>query len=277
LPRQPIVTLITDFDTADHFVGTMKGVILNINPDVQIVDICHAVASYDIFDAAFTLAQSYRFFPPDTIHLVVVDPGVGTARRPLLARTMAHKFVAPDNGVLSLIYEREENVEVRHITSDHYFLNPVSSTFQGRDIFAPVVGWLSKRVEVDKFGDVVTDYTKFTSPKPKRVSDRLTRGVILKVDKFGNIITNLTPEDVPQLFSENPPPFKIIINQQEITRLNLAYSMGKPSEIFAIVGSSGYIEICTNRGSAAKTLNVNRGVEVGVMLGSLSPVIPESA
>jgi S-adenosylmethionine hydrolase len=255
----------------------MKGVILNINPDVEIVDICHEVASYDIFDAAFTLAQSYRFFPPETIHLVVVDPGVGTARRPLLARTMAHKFVAPDNGVLSLIYEREENVEVRHITSDHYFLNPVSNTFQGRDIFAPVAGWLSKWVEVDKFGDLVTDYTKFTSPKPKRISDNLIKGVILKVDKFGNIITNLTPEDLPQLFSENPPPFKIIINQQEITRLNLAYSMGKPSEIFAIVGSSGYIEICTNRGSAAKTLNVNRGVEVGVMLGSPSPVVPESA
>ncbi len=277
MPRQPIVTLITDFDTADHFVGTMKGVILNINPDVEIVDICHEVASYDIFDAAFTLAQSYRFFPPDTIHLVVVDPGVGTARRPLLARTMAHKFVAPDNGVLSLIYEREENVEVRHITSDHYFLNPVSNTFQGRDIFAPVVGWLSKWVEVDKFGDLVTDYTKFTSPRPKRVSDHLIKGVVLKVDKFGNIITNLTPEDIPQLFSENPPPFKIIINQQEITRLNLAYSMGKPSEIYAIVGSSGYIEICTNRGSAAKTLNVNRGVEVGVMLGSPSAVVPESA
>jgi S-adenosyl-L-methionine hydrolase (adenosine-forming) len=277
LPRQPIVTLITDFDTADHFVGTMKGVILNINPDVEIVDICHEVASYDIFDAAFTLAQSYRFFPLDTIHLVVVDPGVGTARRPLLARTMAHKFVAPDNGVLSLIYEREENVEVRHITSDHYFLNPVSNTFQGRDIFAPVVGWLSKWVEVDKFGDLVTDYTKFTSPRPKRVSDHLIKGVVLKVDKFGNIITNLTPEDIPQLFSENPPPFKIIINQQEITRLNLAYSMGKPSEIYAIVGSSGYIEICTNRGSAAKTLNVNRGVEVGVMLGSPSAVVPESA
>jgi S-adenosylmethionine hydrolase len=277
LPGRPIVTLITDFDTADHFVGTMKGVILNINPEVDIVDICHEVASYDIFEAAFTLAQSYRFFPPETIHLVVVDPGVGTARRPLLARTGAYRFVAPDNGVLSLIYEREENVEVRHITSDHYFLNPVSNTFQGRDVFAPVVGWLSKRVEVDKFGDLVTDYTRFTSPKPKCVSDNLIKGVVLKVDKFGNVITNLTPEDVPQLFSENPPPFKIIINQQEITRLNLAYSMGKPSEIFAIVGSSGYIEICTNRGSAAKALNVNRGVEVGVILGNSSPVVPESA
>jgi hypothetical protein len=245
----------------------MKGVILNINPDVQIVDLCHQIASYDIFDAAFTLAQSYRFFPPDTIHLVVVDPGVGTARRPILARTMNYKFVAPDNGVLSLIYEREESVEVRHITSDHYFLNPVSNTFHARDIFAPVAGWLSKWVEVDKFGEPITDYAKFSSPKPKRVNDNLIKGVALKVDKFGNIITNLTPEDVPQLFAENPPPFKIIINQQEVTRVNFAYSMGKPSEIFAIVGSSGFIEICTNRGSAAKALNAGRGAEVGVVLG----------
>jgi hypothetical protein len=260
--------LITDFDTSDHFVGTMKGVIYNINPDVQIVDITHKIASYDIFDAAFTLAQSYRYFPSDTIHLVVVDPGVGTARRPLLARSMEYKFVAPDNGVLSLIYEKEENMEVRHITADHYFLNPVSATFQGRDIFAPVVGWLSKWVEVDKFGEPITDFTKFASPKPKRVGDNLMKGVILKVDKFGNILTNFRPEDLPQLFAENPPPFKIIINGQEITRLNLAYSMGKPSELFAIVGSSGYLEICTNRGSAAKALNVNRGVEVGVMIGS---------
>ncbi len=263
--------MITDFDTTDHFVGTMKGVIHNINPEVEIVDITHKVASYDIFDAAFTLAQSYRFFPPDAIHLVVVDPGVGTSRRPLVARSMNYKFVAPDNGVLSLIYEREENVEVRHITSDHYFLNPVSATFQGRDIFAPVTGWLSKGLEVDKFGEPISDYTRFSSPKPKRVNDSLIKGAVLKVDKFGNILTNLRPDDIPQLFAETPPPFKILINHQEITRLNLAYSMGKPGELFAIVGSSGYIEICTNRGSAAKTLNVSRGADVGVLLGGQEP------
>ncbi len=277
MARKPIITLITDFDTTDHFVGTMKGVIYGINPDVEIVDICHKVASYDIFDAAFTLSQSYRFFPSDTIHMVVVDPGVGTSRRPLLVRSMNYKFVAPDNGVLSLIYEREENVDVRHITSDHYFLNPVSATFQGRDVFAPVAAWLSKWVEVDKFGDSISDFTKFTSPRPKKVADNLIKGVVLKIDKFGNIITNLQPEDLPQLFAETPPPFKFIINQQEITKLNLAYSMGKPSELFAIVGSTGYLEICTNRGSAAKILNVNRGVEVGVMLGSPSPAAPEPA
>lgn len=268
MPRKQVVTLTTDFGTSDHFVGVMKGVIHNINPEVELVDLCHDVNSYDVFDAAFTLAQSYRYFPSDTIHLVVIDPGVGTARRPILARTMEYKFVAPDNGVLSLIYEREESIEVRHITSDHYFLNPVSNTFHARDIFSPVVGWLSKGVEVDKFGDPITDYAKFASPKAKQVNESLIKGVTIKVDKFGNIITNITPQDVPQLFSDNPPAFKIIINQQEVTKLNLAYSMGKPSEIFAIVGSSGFLEICTNRGSAAKSLNVARGAEVGVILGA---------
>lgn len=268
MPRKQFVTLITDFGQADHFVGVMKGVIKNINPEVEIIDVNHQVNSYDIFDAAFTLAQSYRFFPTDTIHVVVVDPGVGTARRPLLARTIDYKFVAPDNGVLSLIYEREENIEVRHVTSDHYFLNPVSNTFHGRDIFAPVVGWLSKGLEADKFGEVITDFAKFASPKPKRTSDQLIQGVVLRVDKFGNLLTNISPEDVPQLFSENPPPFKIVVNQQEISRLNLSYSMGKPGEVFAIVGSSGFLEICTNRGSAAKALNAARGAEVGVVLGA---------
>lgn len=274
MPRKQVVTLITDFGHADHFVGVMKGVIRGINPDVEIVDVCHQVNSYDIFEAAFILAQSYRFFPNDTIHMVVVDPGVGTARRPLLARTIEQKFVAPDNGVLSLVYEREESIEVRHVTSDHYFLNPVSSTFHARDVFAPVVGWLSRGLEVDKFGEPITDYAKFVSPKPKRVSDQLVKGVVLRVDKFGNILTNLTPDDLPALFSENPPPFKILIGQQEITKLNLSYSSGKPSEIFAIVGSSGYLEICTNRGSAAKTLNASRGAEVGVMVGEATAPTP---
>jgi hypothetical protein len=267
LARKPIITLITDFGTSDHYVGTMKGVIYNINPDVEIVDICHSVGSYDLFDAAFTLAQSYRFFPSDTIHLVVVDPGVGTARRPVLARSMTYRFVAPDNGVLSLVYDQEENIEVRHVTSDHYFLNPVSATFHGRDIFAPVAAWLSKWVDADKFGDTISDYIRFTSPKPRRVNGQIIKGVVLKIDKFGNVLTNLRPEDVPELFAENPPPFKIIINQQEITGLNLAYSMGRPGELFAMVGSSGYLEICTNRGSAAKALSAARGAEVGIVLG----------
>ena len=270
MPHRPIITLITDFGTEDHYVGTMKGVILNINPDVQIVDICHQVPPYDIFGAAYALVQSYRYFPAGTIHLVVVDPGVGTARRPIIARAGHYAFVAPDNGVLSLLFARAENVRVWHVTADHYFLNPVSSTFQGRDIFAPIAAWWSKGVELERFNESITDYARFSSPKPKRVSENLVRGMTLKVDSFGNLITNLSPEDLPELFSENPPPFKIIVNGQEITRLNLAYAAGRPSELFAIVGSSGFIEICTNRGSAAKMLNANRGLEVGVVIGGAS-------
>ncbi len=275
MTRKPIITLITDFGTADHFVGTMKGVIYNINPDVEIVDITHHVTSYDIFDAAYALAQSYRYFPSDTIHLIVVDPGVGTARRPLLASSMAHQFVAPDNGVLSLVCQQEERMVVRHVTADHYFLNPVSTTFHGRDIFAPVAAWLSKGVDAGKFGEPISDYVVFASPKPKRVGNNFVKGAVLKIDKFGNVLTNLRPEDLPELFAMNPPPFKIVINQHEITHLNLAYSMGKPSELFAIVGSSGFLEICTNRGSAARILNVNRGVEVVVMLGTPSAAASE--
>jgi S-adenosylmethionine hydrolase len=262
-----LVTLTTDFGLVDHFVGVIKAVILNINPEAEFVDINHQVSSYDIFDAAYALEQSYRLFPPETIHLVVVDPGVGTSRRPILARTGEYKFVAPDNGVLSLIYEREESVEVHHITSEHYFLKPVSNTFHGRDVFAPVAGWLTKGLDLDKFGEVITDFTRFTSPRPKKVNDHFIKGVTLRVDKFGNVITNIGPQDAPLLFYGNPPPFKIIINQQEVTRLNVSYSAGKPSELFAILGSSGLLEISTYRGSAAKALNVGRGAEVGLMLG----------
>jgi S-adenosyl-L-methionine hydrolase (adenosine-forming) len=271
VPRRPLITLITDFGTVDHLVGTVKGVILNINPDVEIVDICHEIASFDIFDAALTLAESYRFFPSDTIHLVVVDPGVGSTRRPILARSLNYRFVAPDNGVLSLVYEREEALEVRHITASHYFLTPTSNTFHGRDIFAPVAAWLSKSVEADKFGEPISDFVRFASPKPKRLSENLVKGVVLKVDKFGNLVTNLRPEDIPDLASGNPSNLKFIINQHEITHLYASYSMGKGTEPFAIVGSSGFIEISLNRGSAAKALNANRGAEVSLVLEKPTP------
>jgi S-adenosyl-L-methionine hydrolase (adenosine-forming) len=271
VPRRPLITLITDFGTADHLVGTVKGVILNINPDVEIVDICHEIGSFDIFDAALTLAESYRYFPHDTIHLVVVDPGVGSTRRPILARSMNYKFVAPDNGVLSLVYEREESMQVRQITASHYFLDPVSNTFHGRDVFAPVAAWLSKSVEADKFGELINDFVRFASPKPKRLSDSLIKGVVLKADKFGNLVTNLSPEDIPDLASGHPPVLKFSINQHEITHFYASYSMGKGAEPFAIVGSSGFIEISLNRGSAAKALNANRGTEVSLEVEKPGP------
>ncbi|HEY7679297.1 MAG TPA: SAM-dependent chlorinase/fluorinase [Terriglobia bacterium] len=261
-----IVTLTTDFGSTEPFVGIMKGVILGINPEAELVDLCHDIRPYDILEAAYVVAQAYRYFPPRTIHLVLVDPGVGTARRPIIVSADRYIFVAPDNGVLSLIYGREESVYVRHITASHYFLEPVSNTFHGRDVFAPVAGYLSRRVETEKFGDTITDYTRFAVPQPKRVDDHQLKGVVLHVDRFGTLMTNFTPADLPELFRQKPAPFKMVVGKAEITQLKTAYADGTPGEVFAIVGSSGYLEIAASRASASQTLGVGRGAEVGVVL-----------
>lgn len=266
-----IVTLTTDFGHNDHFVGVMKGVILKLAPEVEIVDICHEVRACDILDGAFTIAQAYRFFPAWTIHVVVVDPGVGTSRRPILANNDNQWFIAPDNGVLSFMYAKEPDHKVRHISSEHYFLSPVSQTFQGRDVFAPVAGWMARGVESQKFGEYVTDYVKFMPPKPKPAGEKGVTGVVLRVDRFGNMITNLTPEDLPSLFPVDadgaalpPAAFKVAVGKGEVTRLGLNYAQGTPSEVFAIIGSSGYLELSTNRGSAARLLQADRGAQVAV-------------
>lgn len=258
-----IITLTTDFGVADHFAGTMKGVILGIFPDAKIVDLCNAVGSFDVLDGAMTLAQAYSYYPPDTIHLVVVDPGVGSARRPLLVATSRHYFIAPDNGVLSLVMEKEERVTVRHITAEHYFLQPVSHTFHGRDVFAPCAAWLAKGVEPEKFGEEITDYVRFTIPKPKPVAERTVKGVVLKTDRFGNLITNLTPENAPFVFAEGAQ-VQISVGQATATRVCANYAQGQHGECFAVLNSMGYLEIACNRGAAAHVAHAGRGAEVTV-------------
>ncbi|MGI9104145.1 MAG: SAM hydrolase/SAM-dependent halogenase family protein [Terriglobales bacterium] len=265
---QRLITFTTDFGLNDHYVGTMKGVILNINPAAQIVDICNAVQSYDVLDGALTIAQAYRYFPSDTVHLVIVDPGVGTTRRPLLVTTEKHVFIAPDNGVLSFVYEKEERISVRHITAEHYYLQPVSATFHGRDVFAAIAGWLSKGTDVAKFGDEITDYTRFAAPKAKPVNEKLLKGVVLKVDKFGNLITNITPADLPQLFAPEPPPFKVLVAKSEISKMKTAYAQGTPGEVFVILNSMGFLEIASHRGSAAHIVGAAKGSDVGVLFES---------
>lgn len=260
-----IVTFTTDFGLQDHYVGTMKGVVLNINPEAGLVDISHSVQPFDVLDGALTITQAYRYFPSETIHVVVVDPGVGTARRPILVTTEKHMFVAPDNGVLSLVYERESRLSVRQISAEHYFLQPVSATFHGRDIFARVAGYLSKGVEAAKFGDEVSDFVRFAAPKPKAMNERTMRGVVLKVDKFGNIVTNITPQDVPALFQAAPPAFKIMLGSHEVSDMKAAYAQGAPGQVFAILGSMGYLEVAANRASAADLLGVKKGLEVGLV------------
>ena len=266
MAHRSIVTLTTDFGISDHFVGTIKGVILEINPDAEIIDISHSVQAFDVLDGALAIAQAYSYFPASTVHLVVVDPGVGTARRPIILSTERHHFVAPDNGVLSLIYGREERVHVRHVTAQHYFLQPISNTFHGRDIFAPVASYLSKGVDSEKFGDEITDYVKFNAPKPKPVDQQTLKGVVLKADRFGNLITNITPQDVPMLFGDNPSPFKIVIGKHEITDIKTSYAEGEPGEVFAILNSMGYLEIAANRAPAAQIVGTAKGTEVSILL-----------
>ena len=259
LLSDPIVTLTTDFGTGDHLVGCMKGVILNINPATRIVDVNHHVTPFDILDGALCIANSYPYFPPRTVHIVVVDPGVGTQRRPLLVSAEKQYFVAPDNGVLSLIFERESCV-VRHIAAEHYFLNPISPTFHGRDIFAPTAAWLTKTWQTEAFGDPVTDYVRFTMPKAKP-SGQGIKGVVLRVDAFGNLMTNLTPEDVPAAAAASGT-IKLAVNGKEVCKLAQTFAGGLVGEPVAIFGSAGFLEIAVNRGNAARLLGANRGAEV---------------
>ena len=261
----PIITLTTDFGTNDHFVGALKGVIVDIVPNAQIVDITHAVQAYDVLDGALAIAQTYSYFPSGTVHMVVVDPGVGTTRRPIIASSDGYHFVAPDNGVLSMVYAKEERIRVRHITSDHYFRQPVSSTFHGRDVFAPVAAYLAKQVDSHKFGDEIEDYVKFAAPRPKPAGENRIRGVVLKVDRFGNLITNVTPDDAPAVFAGGA--FKIVVGSKEITDLRTAYAEGAPGEVFGVLGSMGYLEIVANRAPAAQLTGVGKGAEVSIFLG----------
>ncbi len=266
MARPPVITLTTDFGLQDHFVGTMKGVILEAVPDVQLVDICHSVQPFDVFDGALTIAQAYSYFPSGTVHVVIVDPGVGTARRPIVVSTEKYRFVAPDNGVLSLIYDREERLSVLHITADHYFLQPVSNTFHARDVFSPIAAYLAKGVEPGRMGEEVSDFVRFSAPRPKPVDEHTLRGVVLKVDRFGNLITNITPQDAPMLFEAEPHPFKIVVGNREITQIRTAYASGTPGEVFGILGSMGFLEIAANRGAAAKIVDAAKGSDVSIVL-----------
>jgi S-adenosyl-L-methionine hydrolase (adenosine-forming) len=261
----PIITLTTDFGSSDHLVGTMKGVILNINPAARIVDINHNVTPFDVLDGALSIASAYRYFPPRAIHVVVVDPGVGTDRRPLLVSGEQHYFIAPDNGVLSLIYDKEP-CTVRHITAEHYFLNPVSPTFHGRDVFAPSAAWLSKAWQTEAFGDQITDYTRFTLPRSK-TTDHAVKGMVLRVDAFGNLVTNLTAEDVPAAAAAASGKIKLLVNGKVICKMARTFASGNPGEPIAVLGSAGFLEIAVNRGSAARALGVARGAEVTLELG----------
>ena len=266
MPFQRMITLTTDFGLTEHYVGAMKGVIYSINPTAQLAEITNAVQSFDVLDGALAIAQAYSYFPKDTVHVVVVDPGVGGARRPIVASIGQYFFVAPDNGVLSLVYEREERVTVRHITSEYYFRQPVSNTFHGRDVFAPVAAYLSKGVDSSKFGEEITDYVRFVAPKPKAIAPNTWKAIVLKTDKFGNLMTNITAKEIPQIFDGSTSALKITVGKAEVTRILSNYAEGTPGELFAILGSSGFLEISTNKGAASRVAGADKGSEITVSI-----------
>jgi len=257
MPR-PILTLTTDFGLSDHYVGAMKGVILGICPQAQIVDISHEVAPFAIAEGGYLIAQAYRYFPEKTVHVVVVDPGVGSARRPIVAEAAGQLFVAPDNGVLGLIYAREKH-KVRLISNDRYFLKPVSQTFHGRDIFGPVGAHLGAGVSPSRIGKRIEDYVQGDFASPVQVAEQTWNGRILKVDRFGNLVTNFPAREFSKIAKNG---FSLAIGTYRVRVLARNYAEASPGKLFVITGSGGYLEISVNRGSAARLTECRAGAPV---------------
>jgi hypothetical protein len=250
-----IIALLTDFGRKDYFVGAMKGVILSINTEAKIVDLTHEIEPQNITSAGFTLASCYQNFPPKTIFVAVVDPGVGSNRRAILVQTDQYFFVAPDNGLLSFVFENESYFCVFELTEPKFFSKNVSRTFHGRDVFAPVAAWLSKGIAPNEFGREVIDFIKFESAKPKVISASELEAAIIHVDRFGNLITNLKRSDLPEKFI-------IEINQTSIENHLNFYAEAESDEVFTIWGSAGYLEIVVFQNSASEILKVKTGEKI---------------
>lgn len=250
---QQIITLITDFGLKDSFVGVMKGVIHSINPEVKIVDINHNILRHNVQQCAVNINSSYSFFPEGTVHLAVVDPGVGTGRNPLIVKSNHHYFVGPDNGIFSYIYENED-CTVYKITASDYFLETVSSSFHGRDIFSPIAANLSINQNPEKFGEVINEYVSIELKRAERDRNSIY-GEIIYVDTFGNMMTNIENKDVN-------PSDEVFVNEVSIGTLSASYADGGPGELIALRGSNGTIEIALNQASAAGNYKVMPSVKI---------------
>ncbi len=260
MPEKAVITLTTDFGLKDPFVGIMKGVILGINPDASIVDLTHNIERHNIFEASQSLKMSCKYFPPFSIHLVVVDPGVGGSRRPVLAVTENAYFVGPDNGVLTSVIEScaTDILKVFHITASRYFLPMSGSTFHGRDIFAPVAAWLSTGTSPDTFGDLISDYRVIPIPKAVKTGHRLS-GEIVALDNFGNAISNITINQLEELSSlESKELFRVTCRDEQL-RLVSFYSENQSSQPAAIINSFGYLELFAFKDNAAEKYNIKPG------------------
>ncbi len=253
----PIITLTTDFGLADSYVGTMHGVILGICPTARVVDLCHNVSPQNVQQAAFVLYAAYRFFPPGTIHVVVVDPGVGSERRIIAVQTRDAYFVAPDNGVLSYVLAKETVLGQVHLTRQEFWLPAISHTFHGRDIMAPVAAHLARGVALCELGEPVEDLVKFALPEPAVQPDGSIVGHILYVDRFGNLVTDVREESLP-----SSQALVIHCAGQRIKGIHATYASVGDGELVALVGSSGHLEIAVRNGSAAEVLRAQVGDKI---------------
>jgi S-adenosylmethionine hydrolase len=257
--RVGVITLLTDFGTADGYAGVLHGVILRINPQATLVDLCHDIAAQDVRGAAFVLSTAYPYFPAGTIHVAVVDPGVGSARRVIAVRTECGTFVAPDNGLLSYVLARECMLEMVHLTERRYWLAPLSDTFHGRDVFAPVAAHLSLGVPLCALGVPLGDPLRFDVPQAQRLGDGSIRGEVLHVDRFGNLVTN-----VPGAWLVAERDWRVRVAGREVRGVCDAYARVAAGELLALVGSSGHLELAVRDGNAAAALGANPGTEVRV-------------
>ncbi len=262
-PRSSIITLLTDFGVADYFVPSVKGVIVSINPAARIIDLTHDIPPQDVTAGAFTLGACYREFPEGTIHVAVVDPGVGSARRPIIIETADYSFIGPDNGLFSFIHQFERDVRVHSLTNEEYFRHPVCATFHGRDIFAPVAAHHSLGVPDAEFGEWVNDPVSFDIPQPKHDAEQGTiEATILYVDRFGNLITGFTEREL-QLNDDEKPAAEMILGGRRITQFGSHFAaVAQRGDLFAYPGSAGYWEIALWCGSAAEHLGARSGDRV---------------
>ena len=256
-----IITLCTDFGQRDGYVAAMKGVILSIAPHTTLVDITHQIAPQSLREGAFVLGTACPFFPPETIHLVVIDPGVGGTRRAIAVQTERYYFVAPDNGILTYVLQNERILNAVSLTKPRYWrARHISNTFHGRDIFAPAAAHLARGVALNELGDPIQDIVQLPLPHPQREKDGTILGEVLHIDHFGNIITNIPAEMLTS--SSN---WSIQIGERSIDTLSPTYATVAPGQLLALIGSHGNLEIAMREGNAAQKLRVSPGTHVRVL------------
>lgn len=258
--RLPIITLTTDFGTRDHYVAAMKAAMLSVSTQIAIVDVTHDIPAHDIREAGWVVRNAYTAFPKWTVHVAVVDPGVGSARRPILAVTDGHYFVGPDNGIFSFVFEADPPVNVVELTSAHYFRQGVSPTFHARDIFGPVAVHLARGIETSNFGEAIQDVTRLELPRPKVTQEGAIRATVVQVDRFGNVVLNVTRSSMEALVQRmKASGFSATVGACKVTQLFTTYAEAPSGTPFMLYNSSSFLEIAANQARASDMVGAKAG------------------